>query len=139
MAAFFIDPFPNGFFADVEGSADMADQIGNQQAVGLVSGAMLRRMEVADHFAALVGEHDDKRIGDPERARRRGFLLQHRPATLARARLLTPFCFAHISSYRRRRTTYGNTGSLLCRPLWSSAACRTRPDPGRYHPCCTGI
>src|SRR5436190_21434407 len=96
MAAFFIDPFPNGFFADVEGSADMADQIGNQQAVGLVSEAMLRRIAVADHFAALVVEHDDKRIGDLERAQRWGLRVERRPATLARARLLTPFCFTHV-------------------------------------------
>src|SRR5215831_7162498 len=114
MAALLVDPFPDGFFVDFEGAGDVPHQIGDQQPVTLMRRAMLRRMDMANHFAAFVGEHDDERVGNPERTRRRGFRLHYRPAALARARLLSPFCFAHLSSYRGVRPETPISASRRC-------------------------
>ena len=64
--AFLVHPLPDILLAYIEGSRDMAHQIGDQKTVGLVSGAPFRWVQVANHLAAFVGKHDDQRVLDPE-------------------------------------------------------------------------
>jgi hypothetical protein len=62
----------------------MANQIGDQKTVGLVSGAPFRWVQVANDLAALIGKHDDRRVLDPEGPRLGNLHPQHRPAVFIR-------------------------------------------------------
>jgi hypothetical protein len=56
---------------------------------------MVGWMDMADHLAALIGEHDQQRVRDFERPRLRALGMQHRSLSPEAA---APFCFAHFSS-----------------------------------------